>query len=940
MPYKTIQQNFSKGEINPKLLARTDIDMYYSSCSKMRNVSIMPYGGFSRRKGTKFIDKVGQGSELITGLSITAQNGGNSNYINDNNRGTFFITNNIDTTSDFVVAHYFFNTNENLQFIDIQDIKLNSYSATANINVSVNPLINVNTFTYDTTDLIVEILLASAHNGNTDNTFKITYSNGTDSYTKDVVVEVIDVNTIRYNDEIVSGYNPIKAQRLNGSITSITIVDGGKGYINPTYEIVGIGSGAVLSPVVNPAGIITSINVTSGGDDYLNPILNISKTDLSINLTVQGSIDNITWEDVGILSINETDNSYRLLVDKTYRYVRIIRVGNGEIRAGVVLSEFNARSKVELLDSTIRMFPFSFNLEQNYIIVVSNRNISIYKNDVRIASITTIITSDMIPTLKFTQNADTCIFVQENLPPQKLVRGVNDTVWTIQNINFNGLPKKSITFPESLTRADNNGNWYVDFSDLEGTSTFTSNTNLFANDKFGTGWRAEGQYLMLGEGGSKGRVRIIKKISDNQAVCSVVIPILKKERLFRFDITTSYQDAWGSSLGYPKSVCFYENRLWFGGSKKYPTTIWGSKSSLFFDFTVDESYSGASIDVDIDAKELNEIIDLFPQRNLQIFTTGGEFIIPQNPNEAITFENITIRNQTQVGMWKKTRPIDIDGKIFFIDKNGSILTKFVYDFQQDAYSSSAYSLLSSHLISKPLSMNVERNEESQASNYVYIVNEDGTICQGNILDEQDINGYSLLNTDGEFKDVCINYDGVYMLVERVINGEINLFLERQEELTLDCVKSFNVINASSVSGMDYLNAKIVSIMVDGKFFENRLVINGNIDFEELLTGRIDIGLNYNVMVEGNPIEMQQMGIGIGKKKRIAEITCRLIDTQNLVINDELADSKELEKKEVDYTFYGIGDWSEKERFLITQNKPEKLNILGIQMNVNYEVANE
>ena len=34
--------------------------------------------------------------------------------------------------------------------------------------------------------------------------------------------------------------------------------------------------------------------------------------------------------------------------------------------------------------------------------------------------------------------------------------------------------------------------------------------------------------------------------------------------------------------GYPRTVTFHQGRLYFGGSKSRPSTIWGSKVGLFF----------------------------------------------------------------------------------------------------------------------------------------------------------------------------------------------------------------------------------------------------------------------------------------------------------------------------------------------------------------------
>ena len=53
-----IQNDFTSGELDPKLRARTDISQYKSGLTTARNVSIQPQGGAKRRDGTKFISEL------------------------------------------------------------------------------------------------------------------------------------------------------------------------------------------------------------------------------------------------------------------------------------------------------------------------------------------------------------------------------------------------------------------------------------------------------------------------------------------------------------------------------------------------------------------------------------------------------------------------------------------------------------------------------------------------------------------------------------------------------------------------------------------------------------------------------------------------------------------------------------------------------------------
>lgn len=46
---------FNKGELSPKVDARTDTDAYAAGCRRMENMIPTRYGGAERRPGLKFI---------------------------------------------------------------------------------------------------------------------------------------------------------------------------------------------------------------------------------------------------------------------------------------------------------------------------------------------------------------------------------------------------------------------------------------------------------------------------------------------------------------------------------------------------------------------------------------------------------------------------------------------------------------------------------------------------------------------------------------------------------------------------------------------------------------------------------------------------------------------------------------------------------------------
>lgn len=66
--FRSVQTNFSRGEIAPHLYGRFDVEAWNSAVRKARNVMVLKYGGLTKRPGTQLVgealDKAG-GNRLI-----------------------------------------------------------------------------------------------------------------------------------------------------------------------------------------------------------------------------------------------------------------------------------------------------------------------------------------------------------------------------------------------------------------------------------------------------------------------------------------------------------------------------------------------------------------------------------------------------------------------------------------------------------------------------------------------------------------------------------------------------------------------------------------------------------------------------------------------------------------------------------------------------------
>jgi len=358
------------------------------------------------------------------------------------------------------------------------------------------------------------------------------------------------------------------------------------------------------------------------------------------------------------------------------------------------------------------------------------------------------------------------------------------------------------------------------------------------------------------------------------------------------------EDVWSATRGYPKTACFYEGRLVLGGTKSKTQSLFFSKSGSFFDFDIDDGDDDEAIFATISSRKLNEIIDVFPGRNLQIFTSGSEFAVTSKPT---TPSSIAITPQTSHGA-SYLETVDVDGSTIFVDRHGKSILDFVYSFNEDAYTTTDKSVLASNLIKQPVDMAILSGTASEDANWLFIVNSDGTAAVLNTLREQDINGFTnwetastyLSDTNtyaGTITNVAVVDNELYTIVRRTqVSGVVpRYFLERWSfDYLMDCSEKFTPGPADTyVTLSSLLSGTQVTLVADGVVLPDRFVgSNGRVDLtaEEVGYTNIEVGLKFTSEIKGMPLNTN---IGSGENqmriKRITRMNLRVYNTYGVYV---------------------------------------------------------
>jgi hypothetical protein len=183
-----------------------------------------------------------------------------------------------------------------------------------------------------------------------------------------------------------------------------------------------------------------------------------------------------------------------------------------------------------------------------------------------------------------------------------------------------------------------------------------------------------------------GIVLITTFTSATQVTVTVETPI------WRYLPTTKWEEpVWIESFGYPRAVTLHENRLFYGGNKRKPTTVWGSAVDAYQDFRLAANDDRAVI-YTLASDESSAVEWLVSLDMLVIGTSSGEWVMGSRPGD----EAPKLRRNTSFG----SAPIQaraIADAIVFIQRSRRKLREFTWSFERDGYNANDLTMLSEHL---------------------------------------------------------------------------------------------------------------------------------------------------------------------------------------------------------------------------------------------------
>jgi hypothetical protein len=605
-----------------------------------------------------------------------------------------------------------------------------------------------------------------------------------------------------------------------------------------------------------------------------------------------------------------------------------------------------AKAAKEALKQT-RLLPFIFNRDQAFIIEFGDAYIRFFEaSGARIEDppgtpvevVSPYLEADL-DDLHYVQGADTMFLFHPSYQPRKLVRYSN-TVWKLSIVAWDVPPSeekgdkpatqltlsaitvgtgRTATAAAACFEASDVGRQITNGAGLATITAYTSTTVVTVTivDAFAASPIASGQWtltespkttltpsakdpigaactLTAGAAAFKNSAQVtdigkfveindglveITGFTSSTVVTGIIRTVLTVTNAAQSEGWALRSNVWNATDGYPRCGTLFEQRLIAAGSPNYPNTIWGSKTGQYYNFA-DGKADDDGFSFTIASDQVNPIEHMASTRVLLPLTYGGEFSMTGGVEKPLAPTNVQIKSQTVYGC-DPVRPVRAGSEIIFAQRGGRKIRALGYRVESDSFNAPDISVLAEHVTEGGI---LEMAFSQEPDSVVWMVRGDGAAVSMTIDRDQDVIGFALHDTDGQFESFAsVPYNGmdrVFAVVVRTINGATVRYIEYFDpDLNTDsAITGTTGTPTATWTGLGHLEGETVDIVADGIVMPQEVVASGQVVLPRTASA-VEIGLHYETEIEPLMPSIQGMPAGgQGDATSINEIIVRLHET--------------------------------------------------------------
>lgn len=270
------------------------------------------------------------------------------------------------------------------------------------------------------------------------------------------------------------------------------------------------------------------------------------------------------------------------------------------------------------------------------------------------------------------------------------------------------------------------------------------------------------------------KLKITSVINSKKALASVESRYLDRPKMFS---TRSWSfGAFGARNGYPSFCQLHQGRLWMGGTKGQPTTLFASAVDDYSDFGTG-SLDDDALHLTLAVADQSRICWICAAKSLLVGTSISEWTLSASNGGAITASNAMFNRQSSVGS-DAFGAHGVENTVFYIQRGGKRLREISYKLEADGFTSTDTSLLAAHLFESGVKeWAVQRGTNTQ----LWVLMKDGTLAVLTTNIEQQVTAWQRVSFDGRevlhlaaLPSLTSHEDEVWFVTRNLASREISI----------------------------------------------------------------------------------------------------------------------------------------------------------------------
>lgn len=358
------------------------------------------------------------------------------------------------------------------------------------------------------------------------------------------------------------------------------------------------------------------------------------------------------------------------------RYIKNTE-GNKEARLIPYIISYNDPTKMFVVEITLAS---STSLTFTVIRMSDNASSTVTNGTITVAS------SINIDEIQYAQSAEFLFLTHESFAPQILYRPTTSTFELKSYIDFSPAARSAwFSMPYRDTNPTTGATLTISDKAVGTGRTVVASAAMFDAGMIGT-------YFRLNDGGD-----IYFKITAYTDTTHVTVTVVKGLASAGGSAVTDWAEgAWSTYRGWPRTLCFYSQRLVFGGNTTSPDTFWMSEVADYLQMSIDVGTTALSrpLNFTLASDKLNQICWMVGGKKHTIGTSSAEWVgtvTNDGTNLFVQYDEETAHGSARVQPSKSAYTIP------FVQRSGQTLREMAFNFDSDSYQATDLNIFANHV---------------------------------------------------------------------------------------------------------------------------------------------------------------------------------------------------------------------------------------------------